>query len=247
MAVNAPFDEPAIAPQHQRPIAAMWISLGLHAAVIAWVQVAPPPAPDLHGPVIEARLVPRQTESARPKLPEVLTRRPVVPSPQKETLPVPVTDAAALSPDPAPSAVVPPLPDSSSAAPSPAATPSPPAPSPPAATEAPAVITSAVDLTYYRAREVDVQPRALQEITPIYPDDADRQQVSGSVRIQLKIEADGRVLNAEVISATPPGVFDAAALEAFRTARFSPAQIKGRPVRALVLIEVVFDWEGRPR
>jgi protein TonB len=39
----------------------VWISLGLHAALIALVQVAPPPAVNLGEPVIEARLVPAHT------------------------------------------------------------------------------------------------------------------------------------------------------------------------------------------
>ena len=103
-----------------------------------------------------------------------------------------------------------------------------------------------MDLTYYGARDVDVHPRALREIVPDYPGDADRQRVSGKVRLQLKLEADGRVVDVEVINSTPPGVFDGSAIEAFRTANFAPALKNGRPVRALVLIELVYDWEGRP-
>ncbi|HRK79255.1 MAG TPA: energy transducer TonB, partial [Thiobacillus sp.] len=66
MPVNAPFDEPAIPPRLQRPLAAVWISLGLHAALIALVQLAPPSAVSLDGPVIEARL-----ESPHAALPAV--------------------------------------------------------------------------------------------------------------------------------------------------------------------------------
>ncbi|MBU4500828.1 MAG: energy transducer TonB, partial [Gammaproteobacteria bacterium] len=58
---------------------------------------------------------------------------------------------------------------------------------------------------------------------------------------------DGRVSDLAVLSASPPGVFDESALQAFRTARFTPAQKNGRPVRALVQIEVVYDWEGQTR
>jgi protein TonB len=100
-------------------------------------------------------------------------------------------------------------------------------------------------LTYYDARDVDVHPRALREIVPDYPQDADRRQLSGKLRLQLKLEADGRVSDVEIVHADPPEIFDASALKAFRDARFAPAQKNGRPVRALVLIEVVYDWEGR--
>ena len=106
-------------------------------------------------------------------------------------------------------------------------------------------IVSAVDLTYYSARDVDVHPRALRTITPDYPEDADPQRVSGTVRLQLKIEADGRVSDVEIVHADPPELFNESAIRAFRDARFAPAQRSGRPVRAQVLIEVVYDWEGR--
>ncbi|HSN32488.1 MAG TPA: energy transducer TonB [Ideonella sp.] len=110
-----------------------------------------------------------------------------------------------------------------------------------------AILSSAVDLTYYRARDLDVQPRARQVIRPEYPDAADRQQLSGTVRLQLKLEADGRVSDVTVVNANPPGVFDDSAIKAFRDARFTPAQKAGRAVRALVVIEVVYDWAGRAR
>jgi protein TonB len=109
----------------------------------------------------------------------------------------------------------------------------------------PLAITSAVDLTFYNARDLDVQPRALREVVPDYPADADRQRLSGRVRLQLKLEADGRVSDVDVVSATPPGRFEESAVRAFRDARFAPAQKNGRPVRALVLIEVEYDWAGR--
>lgn len=110
-----------------------------------------------------------------------------------------------------------------------------------------ASLTTAVDLTYYSARDLDVQPHALRVIRPEYPGAADRQRLSGKLRLQLKLEADGRVSDIDVVSATPPGVFEESAIKAFRDARFSPAQKNGHPVRALVVIEVVYDWEGQAR
>ena len=57
MAADASFDEPAIPPRLRRPLAAAWISLGLHAALIALVQVAPPASTFTADSVIEARLL----------------------------------------------------------------------------------------------------------------------------------------------------------------------------------------------
>lgn len=210
-------DEPALPRKLRRPLAAIWVSLGLHAAVIALVQVAPPGTAGIAGPVIEARLV-----SAPVSEPESETE--LAPSDIPDALPVASVEPA----EPAP----------------PVHTPTP-VESPVQAT-APVTITSATDFNFYSARELDVQPRALRAIEPAYPADADRSKLSGSVRLQLKLEADGRVIDVDVVRSSPPGVFDEAAVKAFKQAQFAPAIKAGRPVRALILIEVNFDWAGQP-
>jgi protein TonB len=239
--VSASFDEPAIPPRLQRPLAAAWISLGLHAAVIALVQVAPPGATDRAESVIEARLVPTHAAPPAADTPPVAAADAPEDAPQAVPVLAPSTTAEALPVAeplaPPPARPAPPAAPPQPADPAPAA-------APPAAAPA-AAITSSVDLTYYDARDVDVHPRALREIVPDYPADADRQRLSGKVRLQLKLEADGRVSDIEIVHADPPEVFDESVLKAFRNARFAPAQKNGHPVRALVLIEVVYDWEGR--
>lgn len=223
-------EEPAIPLRLQRPLAALWISLALHGALIALVQVAPPAAPGA-GSVIEARLVSRQASA-------------VAVPPGDTVLPdvaVPLT--ARGSPE-TPPAAEPPSPPVSPRAADPAA-PAEAGEEPGTGPSTTGAISLPVDLTYYRARELDVQPRALGAIEPVYPPEADRQQRSGRVRLQLKLEADGRVSEVEIIEAEPAGLFEASAVEAFRAARFSPAQRDGRPVRALLLIEVNYDWAGR--
>ena len=246
--MSAPAEEPAIPSRLRRPLAAVWISLGLHAAVIALVQVAPPAPVRMGEPAIEARLVPAhaatQTAAKAPLKDGVAKRIPeLVPSVTAEALPL-------LPPEPAP---VPRDPPGSSAPPAAVVQPAAAAAAGQAGVSMPAVaaptaaITSAVDLTYYSVRELDVQPRALREIIPDYPADADRQRLSGKVRVLLKLEADGRVSDVGIVSAMPPGVFEEATLEAFQNVRFAPAQKNGLPVRARVLIEVVYDWEGRSR
>lgn len=255
--MNASFEEPAIPPRLRRPLAAVWISLGLHVAVIALLQVAPPQSASVDAPTIEARLV-----SAEVALP---TAERAAPAPEKTTdskqqkeasrtvplvaPPAPAEDTAADPPEPVvaqpPEAaeVAAPEPDPAAATPAPAIE----ASAPPVEARPPAAITSAVDLTYYSARELDTQPRALDEIVPDYPVVADRERLSGKVRLLLRLEPDGRISDIEIISSTPPGVFDEATIDAFREARFAPARRGDRPVRAQVLIEVVYDWEGRFR
>ena len=249
--MSAFFDEPTIPPRLRRPLAAVWISLALHAAVIALVQVAPPAGISVESPVIEVHLVSTQ---AAPTAKETPPSSPVVQQPDA----APVTQ---LAPSAAPEVLpvakpVAPTPSSPSVE-SPPAVPQPAAPAaavsaPSAAPAAPApvpsaTLTSSVDLTYYNARDLDVQPHAVRIIRPDYPVAADRQKLSGTLRLQLKLEADGRVSDIEVVSANPPGLFEDSAIKAFRDARFVPAQKNGRPVRALVVIEVVYDWEGHAR
>lgn len=241
--VSASRTEAPVPIRLRRPLAAAWISLGLHAALIALVQVAPPPALRVGEPAIEVRLLPAPPAEEAPPLPAAATPAvPAAPLPPPRLTPLPAAEAMPVAPSepaaapPANEAPAEPQPDAPAAEPT----------GLPATSPAPALaITSAVDLTYYSARELDVQPRALREIVPDYPADADRQRLSGKVRLQLKLEADGRISGIEVASANPAGVFDASALEAFRDARFAPAQKNGRPVRARVVIEVVYDWAGR--
>jgi len=245
--VSVTLDEPAIPPRLQRPLAAAWISLGLHAAVIALVQVAPPMTANLAESVIEARLVSTHdappAEETPPRAPEVeapAARPKAVPllAPSETGEALPVAEPVAPPPaQPAPPVAMPQPAVPAPAVPRPAAAPPPAAPA--------ATIASSVDLTFYSARDIDVQPRTLREIVPEYPPVADRQRLSGKVRLQLKLEADGRVSDVEIVHADPPDVFNESAIRAIRDAHFAPAQRNGRPVRAQVLIEVVYDWEGR--
>lgn len=248
--VSAGFDEPTIPPRLRWPLAALWISLGLHAAVIALVQVAPPAGGTAEAPVIELRLV---STHAAPTAIAAAPSSSVVPKPDVEPVArlVPSATPEAL---PGAKPVAPPTSSPDDEKPQGAPQPSPSAPAvpvaAPSAAPAPvpaAALTSAVDLTYYTARELDVLPHALRQVEPHYPDDAERQRLSGSVRLQLKLEADGHISDIKVVSATPPGVFEDSALKAFDNVRFAPAQKNGHPVRALVLITVEYDWAGHAR
>jgi len=97
-----------------------------------------------------------------------------------------------------------------------------------------------IDTTWYVARQVDHHPKVIGVIEPAYPEEAKRRNIEGSLKLMLKIDDLGRVQSAEVVEATPPGVFDDAALAAFRDARFRPAMKDGRPVRYQAYIRVEF-------
>lgn len=99
-------------------------------------------------------------------------------------------------------------------------------------------VPSIVDSAWYAARDLDVYPRALSPIEPLHPLSA--AEISGIVSIELSIDQFGAVQEATIVSAEPEGFFEEAALQAVRTARFSPAQREGHDVRSRIVIKLRF-------
>jgi protein TonB len=97
-----------------------------------------------------------------------------------------------------------------------------------------------IDTNWYLAQQVDKHPKAIGAIEPTYPDDAKQRDIEGTLKLMLKIDDLGRVQSVEVVEAKPSGVFEEAAIEAFRNARFRPAMKEGRPVRYQAYMRVDF-------
>lgn len=97
------------------------------------------------------------------------------------------------------------------------------------------------DPTYYTAKQVDIHPLAAEPITPEFPEAAAAAGIEGFVTLRLLIDATGMVREISVVDAQPPDTFEAAALNAFRNARFVAAQRNDRPVKSDVLIKVMFE------
>lgn len=91
------------------------------------------------------------------------------------------------------------------------------------------------------ASAVDSPPRALARRMPRYPAEAEGRGLSGVVVLRLRIDTEGRVAEANVVRASPPGVFDAAAVSAVKTWRFTPARDAGRPVEVWAQQALRFD------
>lgn len=203
-------------------------SLLFHFALIFGLQIQAMPAANLSATVIEARLVEASSAATEPP-----------PAPVIE-----IPEADALSPQAA-EAIPPPTPSSPVSAP-----PTPEQPASAAVPENNAQLPSMEmplieDPTYYSAQEVDVHPTALQAILPLYPDEAAHANVTGSVVLLLLLDEGGKVQDISVAEANPPGLFDQSALDAFRNARFSPAQRQGRVVKSRVRIKVNYELEGK--
>ena len=94
---------------------------------------------------------------------------------------------------------------------------------------------------------MDVHPTALQAIQPAYPAEAASANVAGSVVLVLLLDESGKVQDISVEETSPPGMFDKSALDAFRNARFTPAQRHGRAVKSRMRIKVTYELADKNR
>ena len=108
------------------------------------------------------------------------------------------------------------------------------------ATRASSPLDVAIDANWYLARQVDVSAKAVGKILPEYPEAARQRNQEGTLKLMLRIDDLGRVREVAVVESDLPGVFDQAALDAFRQAHFQPAMKDGHPVRYQAYIRVTF-------
>ena len=78
----------------------------------------------------------------------------------------------------------------------------------------------------------------VHKVTPPYPGDAADLHVSGVVKMAVTVGVDGHVRQVKLISGHP--LLAPAAMQAARQWVFKPFSNDGRPVRALVRIEIPF-------
>jgi protein TonB len=100
-----------------------------------------------------------------------------------------------------------------------------PASAPPAQVPAP-LESASLERTYY--------------VAPAYPKAAEKDGLSGKVRVRLTVGTNGRVKAAEIVSSTPAGVFDQPVMSAVIRWRFKPPQVEGRAVESTTVVSVVF-------
>lgn len=214
------FDTPEIQPAEARLILALVLSLALHLALAFLVQVKPETRPETRVKALQVDLAERRVAVS----PQASEARPSAPPPESDrTAPPEPAQAASALPAAAPAQAAPP----------------PPSPLP--AIDIPLV----EDPTYYTAKQVDAHPAATKPIRPEFPDALAEAGVEGFVTLRLLIDDAGVVREISVVEAQPPETFEAAAMDAFRSARFSPAQRNGRPVKSEVLIKVTFELVNR--
>jgi protein TonB len=87
---------------------------------------------------------------------------------------------------------------------------------------------SGPDLRFYLARELDQYPSPLSALS--------LDNGHGSARLWVSIDQTGRVVEAAVIDADPPGEFERQARERVLATPFVPARRDGRPVKSRILL-----------
>ena len=72
-------------------------------------------------------------------------------------------------------------------------------------------------------------------------------EVKGFVQVEVKLDAQGRVVEAKVVGAIPPGVYERQALEQVRARRYAPITVEGKAVPGKVteVIDFAVPAAGR--
>lgn len=102
----------------------------------------------------------------------------------------------------------------------------------PATTDAPG---SGTDGHYYSARELDRYPLPGR---PLDFSGALSGDVKGRMRLAVKIDHSGRVVDLAVVDAHPPGVHEAEVREYLLHTSFTPGTKDGRPVNSRIVLEL---------
>ena len=74
-----------------------------------------------------------------------------------------------------------------------------------------------------------------------FPMAACEQKRTGNVTLEVRTDPNGAVLEARILSAAPPGLFNKAALAIARASRLTPAYRDGQPIEAVALLTLFFD------
>ena len=97
--------------------------------------------------------------------------------------------------------------------------------------------------TIFELSELDSPPQPIARLNPMYPPRALMQRLEGEVHLDIVVNRDGTVRDAEVVRVSPEGVFEDVALRAVRRWRFSPGILDGEAVPARVRQTLYFSLE----
>jgi TonB family protein len=83
--------------------------------------------------------------------------------------------------------------------------------------------------------------KRLRAPSPEYPAAAMTQRIAGSVTLEYTVDTSGETRDVHVVEATPPGVFDQAAINAVKHWRYAPPLVNGAAVEVPVRTRIRFE------
>lgn len=113
-------------------------------------------------------------------------------------------------------------------------------PRPPQALPAMEIVATAPSDRYYEVKELDTAPAPKQQVDPQYPASALAAKASGIVQLEMFVDENGEIVSLSVLHSTAPGLFDQAAIDAFRDQQFAPGLRNGMPVKTHLKLIVNF-------
>jgi len=111
------------------------------------------------------------------------------------------------------------------------------------------VDTTSATMVYSRPGDgdyirVDTKPQIIQKVSPIYPDEARRRAIQGTIWVSILVGKDGTPQQTVVFSSDQKAL-ENASIEAAEGCRFVPAFLDGEPVNCWVRIPFVFSLAPR--
>jgi protein TonB len=94
----------------------------------------------------------------------------------------------------------------------------------------------------FDAAQLDAMPRPMKQVPPAYPAALRDFGITGRARVSFVIDAEGKVVDAKVLSSTHDA-FEQPALDALAEWKFAPGQKNGAAVNARVQMVLVFELE----
>jgi len=193
------------------------------------------------------------SQAINPPLPDAPPAvSPPAAAPESPSAASPAPEPSATSGNQTPQAINPPLPNAPPAVSPAAAAPE----SPSAASSAPpktdvskavsrpkirASAPASTSIGPYESIDVEVKPRILEQVPPIYPAEAKRRRIEDTIVLRLLISEKGSVEEVQFLRrARKERAFDDAALKAVKQWRFAAAQKKGRRVACWFNVAVPF-------
>jgi TonB family protein len=85
------------------------------------------------------------------------------------------------------------------------------------------------------------------QVSPVYPRDAEERAIQGWVNLHYTVTADGKVEHIAITGASPSGVFNAAAKDALQKLRYEPYLRDGKPIAVTTAMRLTFRLDDSRR